>query len=215
MKTKIGTTSLAVAAWDDVTAWILLALSISLIGTGGKYDALWTFLALIAFALIMLIPVRILIRKMVIKKNGETREFTIYHFAAYIVGLLSSAWLTQYFGLHSIFGAFIFGLIIPRHRKYAEKISEKFEDFTTTFFLPLYFTASGLKTQLGLLSDFNTWGLLLLIISIAIVTKIVGGTLASRVSGLTWRESFTLGTYRATVTLALSPLFGAWRPHQI
>lgn len=201
MKTRIGTTALAVAAWDDVTAWILLALSISLIGTGAKYDALWTFLSLIGFAVLMLFPVRIFLRWWLTKKNGEMREFTIYYFAAYIVGMFSCAWITQYFGLHSIFGAFIWGLVIPRERKYSEKIAEKFEDFTTTFFLPLYFTTSGLKTQLGLLNDFNTWGLLLLIVSIAISTKIAGGTFAAKISGLTWRESFTLGTSNEALLL--------------
>lgn len=193
LKTRIGTTTLAVAAWDDVAAWILLALSVSIVTGGGKYDALWTFLLLIGFAGVMLIPVRLILRKLIIKKNGDPREFTIFYFAAYLVCMFFSAWLTEYFGLHSIFGAFIFGLVVPREGHFSEKVSEKFEDFTTTFFLPLYFTASGLKTQLGLLKDGNTWGLLLLILSVAIITKIVGGSVAAKISGMSWRESITLG----------------------
>ena len=215
MKTKIGITTLAVAAWDDVTAWILLALSISLVGGGGKYDALWTFLLLIGFASIMLLPVRILLKWLLTKKNGQMREFTYYHFAAYVVCMFSSAWLTQYFGLHSIFGAFIWGLVIPREGRYAEKVGEKFEDFTTTFFLPLYFTASGLRTQLGLLSDFNTWGLMLLIISVAIVTKVAGGLFAAKISGMTWRESFTLGILMNTKGLVELIVLNLGRDHHL
>jgi hypothetical protein len=197
-KTRIGTTTLAVAAWDDVAAWILLALSISIVTGGGKYNALWTFLLLIGFAGIMLFPIRIALRKFLISKNGECREVTNFMFAAYLVCTFAAAWLTEYFGLHSIFGAFIWGLVLPRDKGFAQKLAGKFEDFTTTFFLPLYFTASGLRTQLGLLKDGNTWGLLLLVISIAITTKIAGGCFAAKISGMSWRESFTLGVLMNT-----------------
>ena len=63
----------------------------------------------------------------------------------------------------------------------------------TVLFLPLYFALSGLSTNLGLLNDGITWGYVIGIIAVALVGKIVGGTLAARSCRLVWRESLTIG----------------------
>jgi Kef-type K+ transport system membrane component KefB len=196
-RTRIGAVTLSTAAWADVAAWTLLALSISLISGGSKLNILWTFLSLIGFAVLMFGPVRWGLRKVLVKK-GKSVPVTPAIFAFMIVATLICAWITAYVGLHSIFGAFIFGIILPRETGFNVKLAEKFEDFVTAFFLPLYFTASGLRTQLGLLKDFNTWGLLLLLVSVAIITKIGSGMLSARLTGLSWRESFTLGVLMNT-----------------
>lgn len=196
-RTRLGVTTLATAAWADVAAWTLLALSISLISGGSKLNILWTFICLIVYAIIMFIPVRWGLKKLLIRK-GKPLEITPVLFAFLIIATLASSWITAYVGLHSIFGAFIFGIILPRDGDFNIKLSEKFEDFVTAFFLPLYFTASGLRTQLGLLDNGNTWGLLLLLVSVAIITKIGSGLFAARITGLSWRESFTLGVLMNT-----------------
>lgn len=196
-RTRVGVTTLSTAAWADVGAWTLLALSISLISGGSKLNILWTFICLIVYAVFMFGPVRWFLRKVLVK-NGRPVEVTPTLFAILIVATLASAWITAYVGLHSIFGAFIFGIVLPRDGGFARKLAEKFEDFVTAFFLPLYFTASGLRTQLGLLDNGNTWGLLLLLVSIAIVTKVGSGFVAARITGLGWRESFTLGVLMNT-----------------
>jgi Kef-type K+ transport system membrane component KefB len=196
--TRVGVTALSTAAWADVAAWTLLALSISLISGGSKLNILWTFLSLIAFAIIMFGPVRWGLRKWIVRKDGKPRPITPTMFSILLVATLVSAWITAYVGLHSIFGAFIFGIILPRDGNFCVHLAEKYEDFVTAFFLPLYFTASGLRTQLGLLKDGNTWGLLLLLVSVAIITKVASGTFSARITGLSWRESFTLGVLMNT-----------------
>lgn len=196
-RTRLGVTTLATAAWADVAAWTLLALSISLISGGSKLNILWTFMSLIAFAIVMFGPVRWILRKLLIR-NGKPVEITPVLFAVLIVATLACSWITAYVGLHSIFGAFIFGVVLPRDGGFCAHLSEKFEDFVTAFFLPLYFTASGLRTQLGLLNSASTWGLLLLLVLVAVITKIGSGLLAARVTGLSWRESFTLGVLMNT-----------------
>lgn len=196
-RTRVGVTTLSTAAWADVGAWTLLALSISLISGGSKLNILWTFICLIVFAVVMFGPVRWLLRKFLIR-NGHPIDITPSLFAGLIVATLASSWITAYVGLHSIFGAFIFGIILPRDGGFCVRLAEKFEDFVTAFFLPLYFTASGLRTQLGLLDNGNTWGLLLLLVSVAIITKVGSGFFAARITGLGWRESFTLGVLMNT-----------------
>jgi len=196
-RTRLGVTVLSTAAWADVAAWTLLALSVSLISGGSKFNILWTFLCLIGIAIVGLGPGRWILRKLIVRK-GKPIDISPTVFAILIVGTLSCSWLTAYVGIHSIFGAFLFGIILPRDGGFCVKLAEKYEDFVTAFFLPLYFTASGLRTQLGLLNDGNTWGLLLLLISVAIITKVGSGLVAARFTGLSWRESFTLGVLMNT-----------------
>jgi Kef-type K+ transport system membrane component KefB len=61
-------------------------------------------------------------------------------------------------------------------------------------FLPLYFTLSGLNTNLGLLDSSITWGYLIAVTIVAFSAKFIGCALAARLNGLVWRESFSIGS---------------------
>jgi Kef-type K+ transport system membrane component KefB len=73
------------------------------------------------------------------------------------------------------------------------KVTEKIEDLMSALFLPLYFTLSGLSTNLGLLDDGITWGYLIAVTIVAFITKFTGAAVAARLNGLVWRESFSIG----------------------
>lgn len=95
--------------------------------------------------------------------------------------------------MHAIFGAFLVGVICPHDGGFAIKLTEKIEDLVTTLLLPLYFALSGLNTDLGLLNDGKTWGYVIAVILCAFSGKIIGATLAARLSSCLWRESFAIG----------------------
>ncbi|KAJ5556031.1 hypothetical protein N7513_003673 [Penicillium frequentans] len=78
-------------------------------------------------------------------------------------------------------------------RGFAIKLTEKIEDLVAALFLPLYFTLSGLSTNLGLLNTGTVWGYVVGIIAIAFTAKVAGGAIASRFCGMLWRESFAIG----------------------
>jgi Kef-type K+ transport system membrane component KefB len=85
------------------------------------------------------------------------------------------------------------GLIVPRDNSFAIKVTEKLEDLIGALFLPLYFTLSGLNTDLGLLDNGITWGYVIAVTLTAFFSKVIGATLAARFSGMVWRESLTIG----------------------
>jgi Kef-type K+ transport system membrane component KefB len=95
--------------------------------------------------------------------------------------------------VHPIFGAFLAGLICPHEGGFAIKITEKIEDLMSALFLPLYFTLSGLSTNLGLLDNGITWGYLIAVTVVAFSAKFIGCALAARLNGMVWRESFSIG----------------------
>lgn len=106
---------------------------------------------------------------------------------------LASAFFTGIIGVHPIFGAFMVGLIVPRENRFNIKVTEKMEDLIGALLLPLYFTLSGLKTNLGLLNSGKAWGYVFATTIVAFLTKIIGASCAARVNGLVWRESMTIG----------------------
>jgi Kef-type K+ transport system membrane component KefB len=109
------------------------------------------------------------------------------------VQCLGSAFFTGAVGVHPIFGAFLAGLIMPHEGGFAIKVTEKIEDLMMTLFLPLYFTLSGLNTNLGLLNDGITWAYLVAVTAVAFCSKFFGCAIAARLNGLVWRESFAIG----------------------
>lgn len=86
------------------------------------------------------------------------------------------------------------GLICPHEGGFAIKVTEKVEDLVGALFLPLYFTLSGLSTNLGLLDNGITWAYVVGVIAVAFCAKFVGCALAAKLNGLVWRESFTIGS---------------------
>ncbi|KAG0282241.1 K(+)/H(+) antiporter [Linnemannia gamsii] len=110
-----------------------------------------------------------------------------------LVIVLSSAFVTNMIGIHSIFGGFLVGLLIPHDSGFAEGLTRRIEDLVGVYFLPIFFACSGLKTQVGLLNNAQTWGLVIMVTLISFLGKMLGCVGAARVNGMTWRESFSIG----------------------
>jgi len=106
---------------------------------------------------------------------------------------LASAFFTGIIGVHTIFGGFMVGLIIPRDNRFNILVIEKLEDLIGALFLPLYFTLSGLNTNLGLLDSGIAWAYVVAVTVLAFFSKFVSASVAARLNGLVWRESFTIG----------------------
>ncbi|KAF5372507.1 hypothetical protein D9758_005254 [Tetrapyrgos nigripes] len=112
-----------------------------------------------------------------------------------LVGVFASSFFTDVIGVHAIFGAFLFGLIVPREGGLAVAMMEKLEDVVGSIFLPLYFTLSGLSTDLGLLNTGLTWGYTIAICTLAFSGKFGECTLSAKyVAGFNWREASAIGS---------------------
>ncbi|KAI9294849.1 hypothetical protein K502DRAFT_276560, partial [Neoconidiobolus thromboides FSU 785] len=193
LTTPVGSITISAAAVDDATSWCLLALVISLINAGSGLTALYVFLLGVAYTLILIFAIRPLFIKLCVRtgafENGPSQFIVFITLTLVFV----SAFITDTIGIHAIFGGFIAGVIMPHEGGFARHITEKLEDLITVIFLPLYFTLSGLRTQIDTLDDGVAWGLVVLVIFTACVGKITGCLLAARLSKLQWRESLAVG----------------------
>ena len=164
-----------------------------MVNTGTGLSALWVLLTCIAYVLFLVYAVRPpflwILKRSGALQNGPSQAVV----ALTLLITLVSSFFTSIIGVHAIFGAFMAGLICPHEGGFAIKVTEKIEDLVTTLFLPLYFALSGLSTDVGLLDSGIAWAYVIAVTTVAFFAKFVGAALASRFSGLVWRESFTIG----------------------
>ncbi|HKO47367.1 MAG TPA: cation:proton antiporter [Polyangiaceae bacterium] len=197
IRTKLGSIALACAAADDVTAWCLLALVVSVVHANGAGAALITTLEALAFAGGMLLVVRPLLARL--GARITTRENLTQNVVAFtFVLLLVSALTSELIGIHALFGAFLFGTIMPRHGDYAHALAERLEDFVVVALLPLFFAYSGLRTELGLLASGSDWALCGGLIAVACIGKFGGTFCVARLTGMNTRDSAALGVLMNT-----------------
>ncbi|KAB8251599.1 Sodium/hydrogen exchanger family-domain-containing protein [Aspergillus flavus] len=191
--TNVGVIVLSAGVGNDVVGWILLALCVALVNAGTGLTALWVLLVCVGYVLFLFLLFRPLFL-LFLKKTGSLQKGPSQSVVAVTLLIaLASSFFTQVIGVHAIFGGFLIGLLCPHEGGFAIKLTEKIEDLVAALFLPLYFTLSGLQTNLGLLDTGLVWGYVIAVIAIALIAKIVGGALAARLCGLLWRESLSIG----------------------
>ncbi|CAH7683695.1 Sodium/hydrogen exchanger family-domain-containing protein [Phakopsora pachyrhizi] len=197
LQTDVGASTLAAGVTNDVIGWILLALSVTLVNSGSGLTALYVMLVVLGWVLFLAFVVRpiflIIARKSGSFESGPTPGIT----CLVLILTFFSAWFTQIIGVHAIFGGFLIGTIMPHDGGFANKLASKIEDLVTVFFLPLYFTLSGLSTDLGLLSDGKIWGWTICVLVAAEISKFVPCFAVAMWTGMDWRESGAVGSLMA------------------
>ncbi|PKY07094.1 hypothetical protein P168DRAFT_231317 [Aspergillus campestris IBT 28561] len=193
LSTNVGVIVLSAGVGNDVVGWVLLALCVALVNAGTGLTALWVFLVCVGYVLFLSFIFRPVFLRF-LQRTGSLQKGPSQSVVALTLMIaLASAFFTQVIGVHAIFGGFLIGLLCPHEGGFAIKLTEKIEDLVAALFLPLYFTLSGLQTNLGLLDSGHVWGYVVGVIAIAFIAKVAGGAAASRLCGLLWRESFAIG----------------------
>jgi Kef-type K+ transport system membrane component KefB/nucleotide-binding universal stress UspA family protein len=196
-KTALGTAALCAAAVDDVFAWILLAAVVGITRTGSVAQAAVTFACTLLFVGFMMTVGRRLL-KLLVRRYEATGRLTADQVALVLTGVLLSAFLTEWIGIHAIFGGFIFGAIMPKHSRMTHELTDKVEDFTVVVLLPVFFCVAGLRTNLFALDSVELLGWLALILVVAIAGKLIGCGVAARLNGFSTRDSIVIGTLMNT-----------------
>jgi len=186
----LGTVALTCAAFDDVTAWCLLALVVGVI-QAQIHGALLTALLTLLYIGAMFGLVRPLLRQYV--ERFEASQGSAQGVMAVMgVALLISSLATEKIGIHSLFGAFLLGAIVPHDSALARTLTGRLEDFVVVMLLPAFFALTGLRTQIGLISG-NLWLLCGLVVLVACAGKFGGSAIAGRLTGMPWRDASALG----------------------
>ncbi|CAG7861052.1 unnamed protein product [Brassica rapa] len=197
LTTDLGRISISSAAINDVFAWILLALAISLSGDRSSLLVpLWVLLSGTAFVIACFI-IAPLIFKLISRRCPEGEPIAEKYVCLALCAVLVAGFATDAIGIHAIFGAFVIGVLFPKGH-FADAIVEKIEDLVMGLLLPLYFVMSGLETDITTIHGLKSWGRLALVIVTACFGKIVGTVSAALLSKVGLRDSLVLGVLMNT-----------------
>ena len=192
-RTATGALALACAAVDDILAWTMLAVVLAVVRSSGPADFITMVLESIAFVGVMFWLVRPRLRVIV-----RLREAAGYLkpdvFAVVLVGMLLASFVTDRIGIHAIFGAFLFGTIMPREgaAQLSHELLERVEQITVLLLLPVFFVVTGLNvdvTALGALGLAELGAIL----AVACLGKFLGAALAAKVVGIPTRQAGAIG----------------------
>ena len=183
----MGNAILGAAVIDDIIGIVVLTIVSSL--KNSDVSVAIVLLKIALYAIVMGILALALNKgKSVIDANFKRQRITTY----FLVACLLISFASEYFfGVADITGAYLLGLFISTHEIKAE-VSDKIRRPSYLFFSPIFFASVGLKVELdGLTGSMLLFSILLLIV--AILTKIIGCGLGARICGFTKRESFQVG----------------------
>src|SRR5262245_8044167 len=157
LRTRVGAVAITCAAINDVTAWIILAGIIVLIRSSNLSSPLWMMLAgLGMFVVTMLVVVRRALRRLVAfyERQGSLTHDVL---AVVVLVVMASGWMTEFLGVHALFGAFLAGAIMPRHRELSQDLWRRCETLVVTLLLPLFFAFTGLCSSFFLVVGAQMW----------------------------------------------------------
>jgi Kef-type K+ transport system membrane component KefB len=194
-RTQLGAVTISAAAVDDACGWILLATISSIVRA---QFSLWASLRMIAatlaFTALMLLGVRPLMKAYVrwaLRRDGG--DLSPASLAVVLVVMFLAALATSKIGIFAIFGAFLLGTVLSDETDFREVFGRHVRDFLTVFFLPIFFTYTGLRTNIGTLNTSAHWILLLGVLTCAVAGKLGGCWVAARAGGFPPRDSACIG----------------------
>ncbi len=196
-KDRVGVIALACAAIEDVFAWLILAVVVAIVRAGGPLDLVITFALTLGFFALMFFVVKPALA-WIVGRGRTGAGLGAPLLTLILVGVLISAYLTEEIGIHAIFGAFIFGAILPRQSALVDEVTIKLEDFTVLLFLPVFFAITGLQTELATIDSAQVALIGLAVLALAVGGKILAGFLGARMGGLSTKEAGMIGVLMNT-----------------
>ena len=189
--TTMGTVALGAGAIDDAAAWCLLAVVLASFDDNLSH-AVINILGGIAYVSLTLLVVRPVLDRWArgIAKRGHLSD---QEFVICLILLALGAWFTDAIGLHAVFGAFVMGIAMPRGLV-SRSLTERIQPLTVALLLPMFFTYSGLNTQIALLDSAYLWLMTGLVLLAAVGGKGIACWLAARATGISNREALGIGT---------------------
>jgi Kef-type K+ transport system membrane component KefB len=216
-RTRIGVIAISAAAINDVIGWLLLALvsALSVSAFVPAEFALRVFGVLLFGAASWWI-VRPLLTRFVRSQMKAVAASTASTAGApgaavsalpptlmgVVIAVIFVGGMSTYkLGIFAIFGGFMAGVLLHREVAFAKAWQERVGGFVNVFFLPIFFTFTGLRTDIGSLSGGSAWGWCALLIALATLGKFGACWIAARWAGLGPMESRIIGIMMNTRAL--------------
>lgn len=188
--TSLGTLALAAGAIGDAGAWCVLAIVLASFGAGPSV-AIKAIAGGIAYAVFVLTIGRKLLARLG-RETERSGSLSPSLLAFTLMLFLLAVWITDSIGIHAVFGGFLLGIAMPRGR-FATELRRQIEPFAVVFLLPMFFTFSGLNTQLNMVNNFQMLFIALAVLAAACLGKGGACWAAARLHGEDNRTALAIG----------------------
>lgn len=202
-RTRLGAIAISAAAINDVVGWLLLLVVASL--STAHFSLVTMTLRLVSLALylaVCLFILRPLIRYALGRISWSGSEgLPPDVLAATLLLIFVSGMVTYEIGIFTIFGGFVMGVMVHEHSDFVNRFSRTVGDFIMVFFLPIFFTYAGLRTDLAGLNTGDLWLWCGMVLVVATLSKGGGAYMGARASGLNHDASGIMGSLMNTRAL--------------
>ena len=187
LKGKVGTTILGAAVIDDIMGIIVLTIVTSLKDTSVSLGSVLLKIV-VYFILIFVLTVLLMKCRRFVEMQDEKRRVVILSVAFCLILAYVSE---EFFGIADITGAYFAGLMLCS-LKVGPYVARRCEIPSYLIFSPVFFASVGLKVTLGGMNA-SIWIFSVVLLVIAILTKVVGCGLGAKMCGCNAKEALQVG----------------------
>lgn len=187
LQTLEGATILGAAVIDDVIGLVVFSLAVA--ATGSAHESLaWLALALVLFLAATFVLGGRFLPWLLQRADGlRSSEAAV---AIALAAALLLAFAAEEVGIAGITGAYLAGLLINRLDAFPE-LTEKVKVLCYGLFVPVFLVKTGMDTRLEDVGSSAVF--LVLLIAVAVISKVVGCGIGARLTGLAMRQSLVVG----------------------
>lgn len=200
--TRLAALTISAAAVDDVCGWLLLGVISVLVA--GEFDAAWIgwrLAGLAAYLAAVFFVVRPLLKRAVARSLTKHGALGPNLLTLVLVAIFISASITSSLHVFAIIGGFVIGVALHDDRRFVAEWKRRISPLVNTLLLPMFFTYTGLRTNVGSLDSAQEWLLCAGVIAVAFASKLGGVYAGARAMGEPPREAFTIATCMNTRAL--------------
>jgi Kef-type K+ transport system membrane component KefB len=197
--TELGVVAISAAAINDAIGWLMLSVVSAY--AASRFSAAHLALQLAAFLgflLLLWFVLRPLITHLLRRYPTTNGELNSNLIAAVVCLIFALGICTYSLGIFAIFGGFAGGVLFHRNKAFVEAWRGQVGRFVLVFFLPVFFTYTGLRTNVLGLVTASDWEWLVILLTASILGKIVPVYFVARACGFNRNESSILGTLMNT-----------------
>jgi len=188
-RTALGVIAVSCAAINDVVGWLTLALVSALsVSAFEPSEFAWRVTGLLALGALAWWGLRPLLvrwvrRQMSRAAAADRATLPATLMSTILACVFVAGMATAELGVFAVFGGFVIGVLLHRETAFAQAWDQRVGAFVNVFFLPVFFTLTGLRTDIGSLHDGQAWSWCVLLIVLATCAKFGACTLAARWAG--------------------------------
>jgi len=189
----IGQIIVAASTIDDSLAWIIIAIILGIVSSGGMdIGRLAQTLGGVALFLAASLTIgrRLVADAIRVVNDAFAGEFMVLTLILVVIGAM--ALVTEALGLQTVLGAFVAGVLIGESPILTEHIAGQLRGMTASFFAPIFFALAGINSDLTVLKSPTVLGLTAALVVVASLGKFAGAFVGGAIGRLSRAESLAL-----------------------